>query len=66
MSQREWEVLGLLVDGLTPNQIAKKLFLSVATVRNHLKTMYRKADAHSQDELVAWYKQGRQVHAVGE
>lgn len=52
-SPREREVLDLLAQGRRTSQIAKALFVSQHTVRNHLKAMFRKAAVHSQAELVA-------------
>lgn len=47
LSKRERELLALVAEGLTDNQIAEKLFISVRTVRSHLdrirdKTGYRR------------------------
>jgi len=58
LSRREWEVLELLGSGLTTRQIAKRLFISVYTARNHLKNMYRKLEVHSRTELIDWYQAG--------
>jgi DNA-binding NarL/FixJ family response regulator len=52
LSAREHQVLELLVDGLRVTQIAKRLCISTHTVRNHLKTLYRKLDVHSQGALI--------------
>lgn len=52
LSLREREVFELLVDGLRVAQIAKALFVSPHTVRNHLKALFGKLDVHSQTELV--------------
>lgn len=65
LSIREWEVLALLADGLTTRQIAKRLFISVYTVRNHLKSMYRKLEIHSQSELIDWHQTSRPRAAAG-
>lgn len=65
LSLREWEVLALLSDGLTTRQIAKRLFISVYTVRNHLKSMYRKLELHSQSELIDWHQASRPQLAAG-
>jgi DNA-binding NarL/FixJ family response regulator len=65
LSAREWEVLGLLADGLTTRQIAKRLFISVYTVRNHLKSMYRKLEVHSQSELIDWHQSAYPQMAAG-
>jgi DNA-binding CsgD family transcriptional regulator len=47
LSRRERELLDLVAEGLTDNQISEKLFISVRTVRSHLdrirdKTGYRR------------------------
>ena len=47
ISKREMELLALVAEGLTDNQIAEKLFISIRTVRSHLdrirdKTGYRR------------------------
>jgi two-component system probable response regulator PhcQ len=52
LSRREREVFGLLVDGLRVGQVAKALFVSEHTVRNHLKSIFDKLDVHSQVELL--------------
>jgi PAS domain S-box-containing protein len=52
LSEREREVLSELLGGTRVPAIAKKLFISPHTVRNHLKSMYRKLDVTSQSELV--------------
>jgi DNA-binding NarL/FixJ family response regulator len=65
LSVREWEVLALLANGLTTRQIAKRLFISVYTVRNHLKSMYRKLQIHSQSELIDWHQASRPQLAAG-
>lgn len=52
LSQHEREVFNLLVDGLRVGQVAKALFVSEHTVRNHLKAIFDKLDIHSQAELL--------------
>jgi DNA-binding NarL/FixJ family response regulator len=44
LSQRESEVLGLLVEGLANRQIAERLFVGQETVKTHLHSLYRKLD----------------------
>ena len=52
LSRRERDVFLLLVKGRTAAVIADKLFISVETVRVHIKNVYRKVDVHSQQELI--------------
>ena len=42
LSAREVEVLGLVAEGLTDQEVAQRLFLSPRTVGRHLGSVYRK------------------------
>jgi DNA-binding NarL/FixJ family response regulator len=53
LSGRELEVLGLLARGASTDEIARQLFLSVHTVRNHVRAVLSKLGAHSKLEAVA-------------
>jgi DNA-binding NarL/FixJ family response regulator len=53
LSERQSQVLGRLINGERVPTIARSLFLSESTVRNHLSAIYRKAGVHSQSELLA-------------
>lgn len=52
LSQREQEVLQALTEGLTDKAIADKLFISIPTVRFHLKNIYAKLHVNSRSEAV--------------
>ena len=52
LTRRERDVLALLLDGRRVASIARTLYLSEHTVRNHLKAIFRKLGAHSQTELL--------------
>ncbi len=52
LSAREWEVLRELLAHQRVASIARKLFISPATVRNHLKSIFAKVGVHSQQELL--------------
>ncbi len=52
LSQREMEVLRLLAAGRRGPQIADELFISYSTVRTHLKSIHRKLDVHTRQELL--------------
>ena len=51
ISEREKDVLRLLVEGLTTIQIADKLCISVHTVKTHRKNMLAKCDVKNITEL---------------
>lgn len=52
LSRRQWEVLTRLLRGERVPAIARALFVSQSTVRNHLTDMFRKLGIHSQAELL--------------
>jgi DNA-binding CsgD family transcriptional regulator len=53
LSRRQEEVLGLLAEGVPAREIAVRLGLAEATVRNHIRIVLRKLGCHSQLEAVA-------------
>jgi PAS domain S-box-containing protein len=53
LTPREREIVGLLSNGYAALNIAARLNLSHATVRNHIQNILRKLDVHSQVEAVA-------------
>lgn len=52
ITRREKEVLELLADGLTNNEIAEKLFVSAATVDSHRKSLIAKLNAKNTPGLI--------------
>ncbi|HNA91740.1 MAG TPA: helix-turn-helix transcriptional regulator, partial [Chitinophagaceae bacterium] len=52
ISRREKEVLLLIADGLTNNEIADKLFISVPTVNTHRKSLLEKLEAKNTAILI--------------
>jgi len=53
LSPRQRQVLTLLADGLGPPAIARRLGLSLPTVRNHVAAVLHRLECHSQLEAVA-------------
>lgn len=45
LSDREFEIAQLAYHGMTNSQIAEKVFISVNTIKTHLKNIYLKLDA---------------------
>ncbi len=56
LSPRELEILEHLMVGERVSVIAANLFISEHTVRNHLKSIFRKTGTGSQAELVPWVR----------
>jgi LuxR family transcriptional regulator, maltose regulon positive regulatory protein len=52
LTERENEILRLLDEGLTKREIAAALFLSFSTIHSHTKSIYRKLDGTSRDEVL--------------
>jgi LuxR family maltose regulon positive regulatory protein len=53
LSDREQQVLRLLNTHLSSTEIAEELYLSVNTVRSHIKNIYSKLDVHGRAEAIA-------------
>ncbi|GAB3912962.1 response regulator transcription factor [Kibdelosporangium lantanae] len=53
LSRREYQVLQLIADGLENQAIAKILYVSVETVRTHVKSILRKLSARDRTHAVA-------------
>ncbi|MEO8211339.1 MAG: response regulator transcription factor [bacterium] len=53
LTQREFDVLDQLCKGHSYKEIAYKLFITVGTVRHHIKNIYYKLHVHSKSEAVA-------------
>jgi DNA-binding CsgD family transcriptional regulator/PAS domain-containing protein len=63
LSQRQVEILRRLLRGERVSMIARDLFISPSTVRNHLAAIYRRLGVHSQAELLARLLPGRKATA---
>ena len=52
LTDREWEVLSMLRDGLTTAQIAERLFVAPVTVRTHVAAILRKLRVPNRDSAL--------------
>lgn len=59
LTAREKEILDFLEDGLRYKEIAGKLFLSVETVRTHIRNIYEKLQVQSRTEALNKVKKFR-------
>ncbi|MFD1216028.1 MULTISPECIES: response regulator transcription factor [Microbulbifer] len=53
MSDRERQVVRLMAEGATSEEIADRLYLSVHTVKNHRKNILRKTGCRNSGQLVS-------------
>lgn len=53
LTPRETELLALLMEGCNASAVAERWYVSVATVRSHIRSLLQKLDVHSQLEAVA-------------
>jgi DNA-binding NarL/FixJ family response regulator len=54
LTERELEVLRLVAEGLNNGEIAKRLFISQNTVKNHVRNILEKLQLHSRMEAVVY------------
>lgn len=52
LSQRELEVLELMTQGFTNQQIADKLFLSIHTIKTHSSNLFVKLDVKNRTQAL--------------
>ncbi len=52
LTSREEEILALLVEGMNYNLIGEKLYISLDTVRNHIRHIYEKLHVHSKSQAI--------------
>lgn len=63
LTDREAELLRLLPTHLTNKELAAQLYVSLNTVKSHLKALYRKLDATSRSDAVA---KARAAHLIAD
>jgi DNA-binding NarL/FixJ family response regulator len=61
LTDRELEVLKYLVNGMSYKLVADKCFVTLDTVRSHVKSIYKKLQVHSKSEAVTKAIKGRIV-----
>ena len=54
LNDREQDILKLLSEGQTNEQIAQYLFLSIGTIKNYVSQLYRKFKVSNRSELIAY------------
>jgi len=59
LSRRELEILYLVEDGLSNQEIAHRLFITLATVKNHVHNILDKLHMRTRMEAAAWARKQR-------
>jgi DNA-binding NarL/FixJ family response regulator len=62
ITRREWEVLKLLADGRSTAEVARDLFISIETVRTHVKSTLRKLGVRNRAGAVAYVESMRPAY----
>ena len=57
ISEKEYQIIEYLIDGNSNQQIAEEMYISINTVRTHIKNIYRKLNINSQRELLTVMQQ---------
>ncbi len=62
LTEREREVLDLLLDDMSTAAIGSRLFISTKTVENHRSSIYRKLDVHDRLSLFNFARRNGLIH----
>jgi len=62
LSERERDVLTLILAGIPTREVAKELYVSENTVRTHLRNIYRKLEVPNRQVLLARYFSANEQH----
>ena len=55
ITDKEFDIIELVADGLSNKEIANKLFLSEGTVRNYLSTILEKLNLRDRTQLAIYF-----------
>lgn len=61
ISPREKEIIELIIDGKSNNEIKETLFISYHTVKNHLSNIYEKLNVKNRHELVHLFIKSKNI-----
>jgi len=61
ISNREYEVLELISQGLSNDEIAEKLFVSISTVKSHVSNVLGKLDARRRTQAI---QRAKELHII--
>jgi len=61
ISKREFEVLELVSNGLSNQEIAEKLFVSTSTIKTHISNLFAKLDANRRTQAI---RRAKELHII--
>lgn len=59
LSKKELDVMRLVYEGCSNDEVAERLFLSPFTVKNHIKSVYSKLGIHEKSEFIQYANKNR-------
>jgi two-component system, NarL family, response regulator DegU len=62
LTKREWEVLQLIAMGFNNDNVAKRLFLTESTVKNHVSSILKKLDVPDRTSAVITAYKNKWIH----
>ena len=67
LTEREEEIMELIISGISNQQIGEKLFISENTVKKHINNLYRKLDVVNRSQLMTnYYNQASMLVDINE
>lgn len=61
LTERELDVINLVVQGLSNKEIASKLYISIHTVKSNLEHIYEKLQINNRVALAVYYMQNKET-----
>jgi DNA-binding NarL/FixJ family response regulator len=62
ITDREWDIINLIVKGNTNKEIAKKLFISIKTVKHHIYHIFKKLNVRNRIELINYIYEFKKIN----
>ena len=56
LTQREWQVLGLIYSGYSNEQISDELQVATTTIKTHIRNLYQKIGVANRSEAISYTK----------
>lgn len=60
LTEKEWEVLRLLSEGLSNREIAKRQFVAISTVKTQVSSVLSKLELRNRVQAAEWYRKQNQ------